>query len=229
MDKMRKYIDIINEQEQFNNTQELVDLLTNPNRYGELMDKYGLRSDIHKPMTRTDYDNFKGAPESTLKKDGWLDDIISLFVTENNIERSQLDEGFWQSIAQGFKQYGKRSTDEWNDVDNWDNSSLGSHLDDIDPIDGPYTNSDDIVDQLKGMSGHGDGKLVYGKGVNNLSKDHSTVKSTTKNKPKKDTTSTSSYPNSYTPRPKFKPINAKDLDDYMSQVRDEYAKSLKKK
>ena len=127
MDKMRKYIDIINEQEQFNNTQELVDLLTNPNRYGELMDKYGLRSDIHKPMTRTDYDNFKGAPESTLKKDGWLDDIISLFVTENNIERSQLDEGFWQSIAQGFKQYGKRSTDEWNDVDNWDNSSLGSH------------------------------------------------------------------------------------------------------
>ena len=79
------------------------------------------------------------------------------------------------------------------------------------------------------MSGHGDGKLVYGKGVNNLSKDHITVKSTTKNKPKKDTTSTNEYQNSYTPRPKFKPINAKDLDDYMTQVRDEYAKSLKKK
>jgi len=198
MDKMRKYIDIINEQEQFNNTQELVDLLTNPTRYGDLMDKYGLRSDIHKPMTRRDYDNFKGAPETTLKKDGWLNDIISLFVTENNIGRSQLDEGgIWSLIKQGFSK----------------------HLDDIDPINSPYTNIDDIGDQLKGMSGHGDGKLIFGKGDKNLSKDHIQPKSK----------SEMDYPDSYPPRPEFKPINAKDLDDYMAQVRDEYAKSLKKK
>jgi hypothetical protein len=209
MDKMRKYIDIINEQDYLNNvTGELVDMLTNPERYGELMDRYGMRSDIHKPLTRTDYDNFKSAPEATLKKDGWLADIISSFVTENNIERSQLDEGvFWRLIKQGFSK----------------------HLDDIDPINSPYTNIDDIGDHLGSIRNHGDGKLIFGKGINNLSKDHITVKSTAKNRPKKDTGSTSSYPNSYTPRPKFKPINAKDLDDYMAQVRDEYAKSLKKK
>ena len=96
---MRRYIDIINEQDYLNNvTGELIDMLTNPERYGELMDRYGMRSDIHKPLTRTDYDNFKGAPETTLKKGGWLDNIISNYFTENNIDREQLDEDFWLSF-----------------------------------------------------------------------------------------------------------------------------------